>query len=399
MDFDDTPEEAAFRAEARAWLDAHASVSDSAFGSVSLFSEHDDDEAELVARAKAWQRELADGGWAAVHWPEEYGGRDAGIVQAMIFDEEVGRYDVPLRVTAIGIAMIGPTLIAHGSVDQKRRHLAPMLRGDTVWCQLWSEPGAGSDLARLATRADIDGATGGFVLNGQKVWTSGAHYSDFGLGIFRSDQEAPKNRGISALIVDMKTPGITVRPLRQMTGGANFNEVFFDDVRVPVENLVGELHGGWTVAITTMMNERFAVGSVRSPSAAFPALARLASNGDAVTRQRLAEIYILGRLFDLTTARVRSALSRGGIPGVEGSILKLVVSILGTRQADLALALLGPRGMLTGDWQAAFLGAPAVHLGGGTDEIQRNIIGEQVLGLPREPNVDRGVPFRELGVS
>jgi alkylation response protein AidB-like acyl-CoA dehydrogenase len=275
-----------------------------------------------------------------------------------------------------------------------------MLRGDEVWCQLWSEPGAGSDLARLATRAELDPTTGEFVVNGQKVWTSGAHYCAFGLGIFRSDPEAPKNRGISALIVDMASPGITVRPLRQMTGGANFNEVFFDDVRVPAENLVGELHGGWTVAITTMMNERFAVGSVQSPSGAFPALAALASSrADPVARQRLADVYILGRLFDLTTARVRSALSRGAIPGVEGSILKLAVATLGSRQAELALHLLGPHATLTGDWQAAFLGAPAVHIGGGTDEIQRNIIGEHVLGLPREPALDRGVPYRELGTA
>jgi alkylation response protein AidB-like acyl-CoA dehydrogenase len=183
-----------------------------------------------------------------------------------------------------------------------------------------------------------------------------------------------------------------------MTGGANFNEVFFDDVRVPASSLVGELHGGWTVALTTMMNERFAVGSVQSPSGAFPALAALApSRADPVVRQRLADVYILGRLFDLTTARVRSALSRGAIPGVEGSILKLVVATLGSRQAELALQLLGPHATLTGDWQAAFLGAPAVHIGGGTDEIQRNIIGEQVLGLPREPAPDRGVPFQELG--
>jgi alkylation response protein AidB-like acyl-CoA dehydrogenase len=231
------------------------------------------------------------------------------------------------------------------------------------------------------------------------VWTSGAHYCEYGLGIFRSNPEAPKNRGISALIVDMAAPGIIVRPLRQMTGGANFNEVFFDDVRVPASNLVGELHGGWTVALTTMMNERFAVGSVQSPSGAFPALAALASSSraDAVVRQRLADVYILGRLFDLTTARVRSALSRGATPGVEGSILKLAVATLGTQQAELALQLLGPHATLTGDWQAAFLGAPAVHIGGGTDEIQRNLIGEHVLGLPREPALDRGVPFQELG--
>ena len=405
MDFDDSPEDAAFRGEVRQWLDANATVRPPSAGVISLFAELEGDERDLVARAKAWQRRLAEGGWAAVPWPHEYGGRGASMLQAMIFDDEVGRYDVPARVTSIGVAMIGPTLIAHGTEEQKRRYLQPMLRGDEVWCQLWSEPGAGSDLARLATRAEVDATTGDFVLNGQKVWTSGAHYCDHGLGIFRSNPEAPKNRGISALIVDMTAPGITVRPLRQMTGGANFNEVFFDDVRVPAANLVGELHGGWTVALTTMMNERFAVGSVQSPSGAFPALAALAAAGgdnggrgttDPVVRQRLADVYILGRVFDLTTARVRSALSRGAIPGVEGSILKLVVATLGSRQAELALHLLGPHATLTGDWQAAFLGAPAVHIGGGTDEIQRNLIGEQVLGLPREPALDRGVPYREL---
>jgi alkylation response protein AidB-like acyl-CoA dehydrogenase len=313
----------------------------------------------------------------------------------MIFDEEVACYDVPAQVATIGLAMIGPTLIAHGTDDHKARYLPRMLRGDDIWCQLWSEPGAGSDLASLATRAELDGD--GYVLNGQKVWTSGAHYSDLGLGIFRSDADAPKHRGISCLIVDMRTPGITVRPLRQMTGGANFNEVFFDDVRVPAANLVGARHDGWRVALTVLMNERFASGGLSRASQVFPLLAALArttggGDVDAVCRQRLAEVYSLGRIFELTNARVRSALASGALPGPEGSILKLAVAELGTRQAAAALAVLGGSGMLSGNdspeggrWQSAFLAAPAVHIGGGTDEVQRNIIGEKVLGLPKEP--------------
>jgi alkylation response protein AidB-like acyl-CoA dehydrogenase len=329
------------------------------------------------------------------------------MVQAIILQEELLRYDVPQRICGIGLGLLGPTIIAHGTEEQRRRYLPPMLRGDEIWCQLWSEPGAGSDLASLRSRAERAGDGSGWRLDGQKVWTSGAHYSQLALGIFRTDPDAPKHKGISCFIVDMSSPGIEVRPLRQITGGANFNEVFFDDVPIPEENLLGDVNDGWRVARTTLMNERMSTGGAASPTAAFEPLTRLAAalgaKGDPTVRQALARVYTLGRIFDLTNARVRTSLSQGAIPGPESSILKLAIAQVFTEQAELALNILGPGGMLAdgaarehGRWQAAFLGAPAVHIGGGTDEIQRNLIAEAVLGLPREPAVDRDRPFRDV---
>jgi alkylation response protein AidB-like acyl-CoA dehydrogenase len=373
---------------------------------------YQDDPASIV-EAKRWQATLADAGWAAIHWPAAHGGRDASGLESSLLFEEMARYDVPGTLFSIGIAMIGPTIIAHGTDEQKARYLQPMRRGEEIWCQLWSEPDAGSDLAALQTRAEQDGDE--LVLNGQKVWTSGAHYCDFGLGIFRTDPTVPKHKGISCLIVDMRSPGITIRPLRQITGAAHFNEVFFDDVRVPRANVVGDLHDGWRVARTTLMNERFATGSLGSAQSAFDALAGLAATAradgsrpadDPLVRQALARVFTLGKVFDLTNARVRTSMARGGIPGVEGSILKLAIAQLGTAVAELGVAVLGPGGALVGDdapeagrWSEALLGAFAMHIGGGTDEVQRNIVGEVVLGLPREPDASREIPFSELTVT
>jgi alkylation response protein AidB-like acyl-CoA dehydrogenase len=404
MDVVDGPAEAAFRAEVRAWLDANAKPKVAGDAPLSVMSGYRDDPAG-IAEAKRWQATLADAGWAAVHWPAAHGGRDATPLQSLVLSEELARYDVPDAIFAIGIAMIGPTLIAHADEPLRARYLEPMRRGEEVWCQLWSEPGAGSDLASLATRAERDGDE--YVLNGQKVWTSGAHYSDFGLGIFRTDPAAPKRKGISCLIVDLRSPGIEIRPLRQITGAAHFNEVFFTDVRVPVTNLVGDEHDGWHVARTTLMNERHATGALGSAATGWDALvgsARAAGvTRDPLVRQRLSEVYALGRIFDLTTARVRAAMVRDGIPGVEGSILKLAIAQLGTLLADVGTDLLGPAGLLLGDdgpeggrWPDAMLGSFAMHIGGGTDEVQRNIVGEVVLGLPREPDATNEIPFREL---
>lgn len=409
MDFDDSPEEAAFRAEVRAWLDANAKLRSEHDVALSPMAGYRDDPAS-IAEAKRWQATLADAGWAAIHWPAAHGGRDASALETTVLAEELNRYDVPATVFAIGLAMIGPTLIAHGTEAQKTRYLEPMRRGEEIWCQLWSEPDAGSDLAALATRAELDGDE--FVLTGQKVWTSGAHYCDFGLGIFRTDPTVPKHKGISCLVVPMDAPGITIRPLRQITGAAHFNEVFFDGARVPAANLVGDLHDGWRVARTTLMNERHATGSLGSAEGAFRALAALARTpgpdgqrpcDDPVTRQRLAHAYALGRIFDLTNARVRTSMVRGDLPGPEGSILKLAVARLGTVVADVGTSLLGPGGTLAGPdapdggrWPDGLLGSFAMHIGGGTDEVQRNIVAELVLGLPREPDPSREVPFSEL---
>jgi alkylation response protein AidB-like acyl-CoA dehydrogenase len=412
VDFEDSPQEAAFRAEVRAWFDANAPRKTAATQRLSVL-EAMDDSPDAIAVARKWQRRLFDAGWAAITWPAEYGGRGAGPLEAVVFGEELGRYDVPVGLFTIGIGMIGPTIVTHGTSAQQKRYLPSLLRGDELWCQLWSEPDAGSDLAGLKTRADRDGDD--FVINGQKVWTSGAHYCDFGLGVFRTDIDVPKHEGISALVVPMATPGITVRPLRQINGDAHFNEVFFDDARVPVANLIGDLNDGWRVARTTMMNERLSAGAMVSMGEAVTpllALARTAMrNGapardDPVVRQRLARAYTLARLFDLTTARVRTALVRNAIPGPEVSVLKLFAAVTGSALAGAGVDLLGPSGVLWGEdgyeggrWAEGLLDSFAMHIGGGTDEIQRNIIGETVLGLPREPSLDRDVPFRDLARS
>jgi alkylation response protein AidB-like acyl-CoA dehydrogenase len=377
------------RAELRAFLAVHGRPRTDDDERISIFS--DLTLQTDIDAARKWQAALDDAGLGAVTWPVEHGGRGGGLVEALVVAEEMARYDTPGGILQIGIGMVGPTLIAHGTPEQQARYLPPMRRGEEIWCQLWSEPGAGSDLAALSTRADADGDD--LVLNGQKVWTSGAQYSELGLGLFRSDRDAAKHRGISCVIVPMSLPGITVRPLRQMTGDAHFNEVFFDDVRVPAANVVGALHDGWTVARTTMMYERSGVGSLGAAPGAFRALARLArTTSDPIVRQALARAYTLGWLFDVIAARVRDAIGRGGMPGPESSVLKLLIADLGSARAELALALQGAAGMLAGDdapeggrWQQAFLGAPGVHIGGGTDEVQRNAIGEHVLGLPREP--------------
>jgi alkylation response protein AidB-like acyl-CoA dehydrogenase len=402
MDFDDTPEEAAFRAEARAWLADHAQpITDetprrSPWGG--------GDQAEHVRRSKAWQRTLYDGGWAGITWPKQYGGRAASAIEAAIFAQEQGRFDVSPGIFAVGIGMVGPTLIAHATPAQKERFLDTMLRGDEVWCQLFSEPGAGSDLAGLSTRAVRDGDE--WVVNGQKVWNSGAHYSDWGILLARTDPFQPKHRGITYFLVDMRTAGIDVRPLRQITGEAHFNEVFLTDVRIPVENVVGDVNDGWRMAQTTLTNERTLIGGgAGSGWRDVRTLARETSAGeDARLRQELAAAFTRFELTRFLGYRVQTAVSQGKTPGPESSIMKLFHSQNLARTGDLVLAMQGPSGMLAGSdaprdgfWLSMFLNQWASRIGGGTDQVQRNIIGERVLGLPKEPSVDREVPFNELG--
>ena len=405
MDFDDTPEEAAFRAEAHAWLRAHAKLKDPAVVAP-VRTGTGDREAELehVAESKAWQAALYDGGWAGITWPKEFGGQGAGPVEAMIFAQEQSRFDVPSTVFAQGIGMAGPTLMMHGTEEQQDRYLRPMLRGDEIWCQLFSEPGAGSDLAGLATRAVRDGDE--YVVNGQKVWTSSAHYSDWGILLARTDFDAPKHKGITYFLVDMRSPGIEVRPLRQATGAAHFNEVFLTDVRIPASQVIGEPHNGWRVAQTTLANERTLIGGGQGGSG-FDDIAALARQtggaGDVRLRQELAAAYTRYQLVRFLGYRIQTALSRGESPGPESSVVKLLVSQHQSRTADLIAALQGTAATLggadapaNGYWHSVFLNQWASRIGGGTDQIQRNIIGERVLGLPREPSVDRDVPFSQL---
>ncbi|HET6963447.1 MAG TPA: acyl-CoA dehydrogenase family protein [Acidimicrobiales bacterium] len=404
MDFDDSPEEAAFRREAHDWLGAHAPQRDPARSGPGAAGQLDRDrELEHVRRSKEWQATLYEGGWAGITWPREHGGRGGTPIQAIIFGQEQARFDVPSGVFAQGIGMAGPTIMAHGSAEQQERFLRPMLRGDEVWCQLFSEPGAGSDLANLSTRAERDGDE--FVVNGQKVWTSSAHYADLGILLARTDFDAPKHRGITYFLVDMRTPGIDVRPLRQATGAAHFNEVFLSDVRIPADQVVGPVNGGWGVTVTTLANERMLIGGGQGAGDAFGDLVQLAAsfgrNTDAVARQHLAEAFIRVQLLKYLGWRVQTAISKGQQPGPESSVLKLALSRHLAATGDLVMELQGPAAALldyddpeSGVWPRQFLGQWSSRIGGGTEQIQRNIIGERVLGLPAEPRLDKDVAFR-----
>jgi alkylation response protein AidB-like acyl-CoA dehydrogenase len=367
-------------------------------------------ESVVLDKARTYQAALYDAGLAALTWPKEYGGQGlAGRYQTMFNDESAG-YALPVTVFTIGFGMCMPTVLAHGSEAVKQRYVRPAARGEEIWCQLFSEPSAGSDVASLRSTAVRDGDE--WVLNGQKVWTSGAHYSQYGIVLARTDPDQPKHRGLSMFILDMHSPGITIRPLRQMNGGANFNEVFFDNVRIPATNILGEPGEGWRVAMTTLMNERVAIGAGRStektsplvPIATHLDLARSRGlTGDPVVRQELADLLIRYWVLDMVGLRIRAAVTAGRVPGPEGSVAKLGGAMLAMRSAGVATRLAGVGAIAwpTGDVDAGrpsqvMLQAPGAGIAGGTNEVMRNILGERVLGLPKEPQVDRDVPFRDL---
>ena len=413
----DTAEQEAFRRQVRAFLEANAKRKpeggdDDEAGA--LFDELDAaDERGRVAEAQAFQGRLFDAGLAGVTWPKEYGGGGLGNRELEIFNAEAASFELPTGIFLIGHGMCGPTLLTLGTEEQRRRYVPPMLRGDEIWCQLFSEPGAGSDVASLQTRAVRDGDE--WVVNGQKVWTSGAHYSDYGMLIARTDPDAPKHRGITMLVVDMHSPGVEVRPLRQITGGANFNEVFFTDARIPHQNVVGEPNEGWRAAITMLMNERMVGvasqgGGGGMGRASLSSVIRLARDRgldrDALVRQQIADLWARTQIMRYTGMRLRAAVKAGKDPGPEGSIAKLYGAQLGKDLAAAALAIAGARGVAwepsergAHRWAMAVVAAPAGAIAGGTDQVQRNIIGERVLGLPKEPQVDRDVPFRDLLVG
>jgi alkylation response protein AidB-like acyl-CoA dehydrogenase len=407
MDFEDSPEEAAFRAEARAWLDANAEPLDPDDPAPSLLGERESKGG--VQRAQEWQAKKADAGWACITWPKEYGGRAATSIQSVIWNQEEGRYRTPPNIFGIGQGMLGPTIMAHGTPEQKDRYLNKMLRGDEVWCQLFSEPSAGSDLAGLRMTAVKDGDD--WVINGQKIWTTGAHYSKWGMIVTRTDPTAVKHAGITYFIVDMQSKGIEIRPIKQISGTSGFNEVFYSDVRVPDENRVGAVNDGWRGAITTLMNERSSIGA-GGGGAGIKDLMRLAGrcrrNGrpaieDSAVRQRIAEFYVRSKGLSYTGYRTLTAISRGTTPGPESSIGKLVGAPLRQEMAAFACELQGLAGSTLdeetpdeGLWQEAWLGSPGMRLAGGTDEILRNIIAERVLGLPSEMRADKGVAFSDI---
>jgi alkylation response protein AidB-like acyl-CoA dehydrogenase len=405
----DTDEDAAFRAEARAWLQANAQprAADNEFSRRYASADNSPEaDATHVRRCKEWQHTLFEGGWAGINVPSEYGGRGGTAKQSRIFAQEQARFDVDTGVFAVGMGMVVPTLLAHGTEEQKGRYIPALLRGDEVWCQLFSEPSAGSDLAGLRTRALRDGEA--WIVNGQKVWNSGAHHSDMAILLARTDIDVPKHRGITYFLVDMHTQGIEVRPLRQINGVAHFNEVFLADVHIPAGNVVGEPNGGWGVAQTTLANERTLIGG--GTGIGFGDFKRLAREygrtDDPVVRQLLADAFIRFEILKYLGARAQAAIRHGRMPGPESSVLKLAVSHHVARNGDLGLAIEGAAGMLIGAdasqnglWQQQFLGQWGVRIGGGTEQVQRNVLGERVLGLPGEPRPDKTLPFRDLPAS
>ena len=406
MDFDDTPDEAAFRAEARAFLDSRRPRKDRARAT----SRYGDVGPTEIAQAKHWQAQKADAGFAGITWPAEWGGRGGDPMQQIIWNQEEAGYDVPYNVFLIGLGMCIPTLIAYADRDVLARFVRPALRGDEIWCQLFSEPAAGSDVAGLRTSARRDGA--GWVVNGQKVWTSGAHYCDYGLLLARTDPMVPKHAGLTAFWIDMKAPGVEIRPIHQMSGGSNFNEVFFTDLRLEDRQRLGAPGQGWKVAITTLMNERLAVGEPRRPDIhdlielcrmteidGRPAIA------DKAVRMKLAEWWADSAGLTYTRFRTLTALSRGQTPGPENAIAKVVNATKLQAIAAFGMDLLGQAGAvmdpalapMAGLFQDGLLAAPGQRIAGGTDEILRNIIAERVLGLPGDVRVDKDAPFSRSG--
>ena len=390
MDFEDSPEEAAFRAEVRAFLAAHAPKEAQRYAG-------GHDLGARLAEQRAWQRVLFEHGWAVPAWPKSHGGRGLSAGERIIWAEELRRAGRLGSMLSGGLDMLGPTLIEHGSAEQQARFLGPTARGDILWCQLFSEPGAGSDLASLATRAGRDGDD--WLVNGQKLWSSFANHADWGFLLARSDPSAPKHAGIGFFLVDMKTRGIEVRPLVEMTGGNHFNEVFFTDVRMPGENLVGGPGAGWTIARTTLAHERLSIGSFSAlePVARVAALVRERGGIDAGAADELARLHCWARALDLLAARVNTRIARGQDPGPAALVMKNAIGDVMLRAADLGMRVLGADALAAdGPLHHDFLFAPSMHIGGGSEEVLKNVAAEQGLGLPREPDAFRGVPFEKL---
>ena len=388
-----TAEEERFRAKVADWLSRNLPAG----WGTPAFRMPDSMEDE-VSFGRNWQRKLYEGGWAGVSWPKEYGGRGASLIEQLIFCEEYARLRAPnLMSLGVGVPLVGPTLIHHGTDAQKLRFLPKILAGEDLWCQGFSEPNSGSDLASLNTRAEIRGDE--LIVNGQKIWTSYARFAEWCILLVRTDVDAPKHKGITYVLVDMKTPGITIRPLKEMTGHAWFNEVFFDDVRVPRENIVGEINRGWQISMTTLGHER----SVGAPHTRLMEdlrdvieMARRRSPAgrveDSVLRQTLAQHYIETQILRFSGYRAVTQVLRNGAPGPEGSVLKLFWSELDQRIHETAIEIQGPYSQLVrscdraiddGRWQYELLWSRAASIYAGTSEVQRNIVAQRVLGLPR----------------
>ena len=400
MDFKDNPKQASFRKNCREWLEKNAKlkigVEKNEFANI-----------DFLQAAKDWQKKKYDAGWAMLHWPKEYGGIAASAIERIIWSEEESKFDVPRGIFEIGLGMCGPVMMEYASEEQKARYLPPMAEGREIWCQLFSEPSAGSDVAGLRSKAVQDGDN--WIINGQKVWTSGAHFSDYGILVVRHDPSLAKHKGMTFFFIDMKSPGIDIKPIKQITGGSSFNEVYFNDVVVPDSQRLGEIGDGWKVAITTLMNERLAVGDANGADVeeAF----RWAKNQDDIgeplinnksVRSSIADWYCEANGLKNTKLRTMSALSKGETPGPEASITKIVSANKLQDIGNFGMDSLDMSGMLKTDnaeiqsFQNAWLGAPGLRIAGGTDEILKNIIAERVLGLPQDARADKGLPYKDI---
>lgn len=407
MDFEDTPAEAAFRSEVREFLEAHAKPK---AGDETDWSRNGASTDPVVAeeyrrRCREWQRTLYDNGWAGIAWPKAFGGRGGTAAQQIIFNQELAKFDATSGFIIAAQALVGPTLMAHGTPEQQRRYLGPLLSGEESWCQLFSEPEAGSDLATLGTRAVVDGDE--WVVNGQKVWNSSAQHADFGILICRTEPSAPKHNGITYFIVDMRTPGIEVRPLVQAQGVAHFNEVFFSDVRIPSANVVGAVNDGWKVTKTTMRSESSMISGAGQATTFVNVLAtarRCGRDTDPVVRQELAKVWSNEQILRYLSMRTQTAVMTGRKElAIHGSLLKNFFTGAFAHRATLALDCEGPEAMLSGAdaegdgfWQYQCINQFASKIGGGTEEVHRNNLAEQALGLPREPSADVDVPWNQL---
>jgi alkylation response protein AidB-like acyl-CoA dehydrogenase len=397
VDLDDTPEQAAYRAQARAWLEQHKPEAPVLSGPGAL-----KDESAIIAARRAWQGKLAEGGLAGVTWPKEYGGQGLGPIEQVICGQEIARAKVPGILDTIGVGMLGPTIIAHGDDEQKGRYLGPMLHGDEVWCQLFSEPAAGSDLAAIQARARRQD-DGSWRLSGQKVWTTNAQFASFGLLLARTDSDVPKHKGLTMFIVPLDAQGVTVRGLRQISGEAEFNEVFFDDVAIAPDAVVGGVGNGWGTALTTLMFERVTIGlgseglGYNSNRFATAIAADEYARRDPEVRHQLGEIVSELVAVRFTGYRTLSALQKGQVPGPEAGLAKITIVNAAIKAGDLIADVLGPDALNEDDeWAYMISFLPGLKSAGGTEEILRNTIGERVLGLPPAPRLDKGIPFSEL---
>ena len=393
MDLNDTPEQAQYREKVRAWLEAHKDEAPPRTGS--------SEDKDYTDARRAWQRKLAEAGLAGVTWPREYGGQGLGPIEQVTVNQELSQAGVPGILDVIGLGMLGPCIIAHGTEEQKSRYLGPMLHGDEVWCQLFSEPAAGSDLAAVQTRARRT-EDGNWSLTGQKVWTTNAQFASFGLLLARTDADVPKHKGLTMFIVPMDAEGVTVRGLRQISGEAEFNEVFFDDLALADDAVVGGVGNGWGTALTVLMFERLTIGfgseSFGSPARLAEAIAADdAARTDSDIRQRLGDVLTEMTAVRFIGYRALTALQRGQIPGPEAGLAKVTMVNAGIAAMDLATDVVGPEALEEDSpWSYMTSFLPGLKSAGGTEQILRNTIGERVLGLPPEPRLDKGVPFSEL---